>query len=545
MTVRVACPNPRCGASFGVAEDKLGQAGSCPECGTTLILTDSARAETVAYPDRVPTAGDIPARLGRYEVLRKLGEGGMGTVYLARDTQLDRHVALKVPQVPLRDRPEVLGRLYREARVAASFQHPNFCPIHEVGESEGWHYLAMAYVEGRTLAELIADGAPMPPRRAAAIARTLAQALREAHDRGIVHRDLKPSNVMINLRRELIIMDFGLARREGSDDPELTHSGVVLGSPHYMAPEQVRAERDAIGPATDVYALGVILYEMLAGRRPYVGAMSLVLGLIATSRPDPPSKHRPDLDPELESICLKAMAHDPADRFPSMAALVAALEGYLGRPGTPSPSPPGPAPAASRPSLLPAIEEIQLSPEPPEADRPRPASAYDTDDTGSAYHLATVAEPDLAETTADDDPWAGVPFDAPPPRKVAAKPSRSAARPPAAQRPEGGSWRLLADISYVLVCIAALAGILALLAYWATTGRGTIQVQPPGSTVVRIDGQVIPPEALSRPIELRVGEHELLATQGDRIVASQKFQVDPGPNPPLRVRPDPRPPARR
>ena len=535
MTVRVLCPSPTCGAAFAVDEGELGQPGCCPRCGTGFVLVDGARAETIAYEARESSRPALPARLGRYEVVRKLGEGGMGTVYLARDTQLDRPVALKVPHASGRDGAEALERFDREAKTAACFQHPNFCPIYDVGQVAGWHYLAMAYIEGQTLAAMIARDGAMPPRRAAAITRKLALALQEAHDRGVVHRDLKPSNVMVNRRRELILMDFGLARREGTDDPELTRSGLLLGSPHYMAPEQVRADRDAIGPATDIYALGVMLYEMLTGRRPFVGATALVLGLIATSRPDPPSTHRPDLDPELEATCLKAMAREPADRYPSMRALVAALEAYLARqqPAASSPAPPG---------RLPPVEEIQLAPEPELAGDSAPA-AFVEDESGSAYHL--VSQPDAAPAESpEDEAWAETLAELPrPSRTPAREPSRLAGPPrTVAAREHGRGLRSLADLMYVVLCVGGLVGVVALLVYWTSTGRGTIQLQltgPPG--VVRIDGQVIPPEDLERPIELRTGDHELLVTRGDRIVATERFQVNPGPNSPLRVRPGTRP----
>jgi serine/threonine protein kinase len=537
MTVRISCPDARCGASFEVAEQKLGQSGSCPQCGTSFILSDSRLAETVAYDSWGSTIRDVPPMLGRYEILRKLGHGGMGDVYLAHDSQLDRQVAIKVPHTEIRGSAEVLQRFYREAKTGARFQHPNFCPIHEVGRHEGWNYLVMAYIEGQTLASMIAKDGPMPLRRAAAITRKLAQALQEAHDQGITHRDLKPSNVMVNRRRELIIMDFGLARREGAEDPELTRSGVVLGSPQYMAPEQVRAESDRIGPATDIYALGVMLYEMLTARRPYRGALALVLGLIATSQPERPSKFRPDLDPELEAICLKAMAREPADRYPSMRALVAAIELYLERSSWTAT---GPSPNPQQGGPLPPVEEIQLLPEPEIVDnQSRLAFSAAADEPGSAYHLD--AEPEAAAT---DDPrtdsWANPALDSPSrsvPKDLPKPPRKDPWPKLKPRRDRGRLWRILVDLSYVLICLAGLAGGVAVFSYWATGARGTIEIQPPGhATAVRIDGQLIPPEKIKRPLELQAGEHELLVTAGDRVVASQKFEVIAGTNPPLRVR---------
>src|SRR5262249_44286023 len=159
--------------------------------------------------------------------------------------------------------------------------------------------------------------------------RKLATALQEAHARGVIHRDLKPSNVMISARGEPIVMDFGLARREEAVEARLTKDGAVLGTPAYMAPEQVRGETRTTGPACDIYALGVILYELLAGRLPFQGSVLNSLGKILTQDPPPPSRLRPDLDPQLEAICLKAMAKKVEDRYASMAELAAALAAQL------------------------------------------------------------------------------------------------------------------------------------------------------------------------------------------------------------------------
>jgi serine/threonine protein kinase len=203
-----------------------------------------------------------------------------------------------------------------EARAAATLHHPNICPVHEVGVHDGVPYLTMDFVEGQPLADLLAGGKPVPQRQAAALVRKLALALQEAHAKGVVHRDLKPSNVMINQRKEPVIMDFGLARRDSAGEARLTKVGAILGTPAYMSPEQVCGDVNAIGPGCDVYALGVILYELLAGRLPFEGPAMAVLAQILTQPPEPPSAHRPDLDPRLEVICLKALAKQPQDRYP-------------------------------------------------------------------------------------------------------------------------------------------------------------------------------------------------------------------------------------
>lgn len=541
MTVRVLCDNAECRAVFEVTEECLGQSGSCPRCGVSFVLSDSALNETRAYQSKNNPPIDIPVRLGRYDVIRKLGEGGMGAVYLARDTQLDRDVALKVPLASQRNTLEVLERFNREAKTGASFQHPNFCPIHEVGQHDGWNYLVMAFIDGQTLASMIAKDGPMPLRRAAAITRKLALALQEAHDRGITHRDLKPSNVMVSRRRELIIMDFGLARREGSDDPELTQSGVVLGSPHYMAPEQVRAEREQIGPATDIYALGVMLYEMLTGRRPFLGVMSLVLGLIATSKPEPPSKHRVDLDPELEGICLKAMAQNPIDRFKAMRALGDALEAYLANTDRPVWKPPALVRQAAQglPGPLPEVDDIQLVPDLDVREPKHETSAFvdDPEETGSAYHLDVTAIPPAPPPKPPaDNPWTA------PPMEETAWPSRELTAKPAS-RPKNTTKqsayirsRAVTDLALIILCLAILGAGIGGFGYFMNRDHGTILiVLPPFTADVRIDSKIVSPDDLKAPIELPTGEHELLLSRDNRILANERFKIVPGTNPPLNV----------
>src|SRR5947209_18507342 len=172
----------------------------------------------------------------------------------------------------------------------------------------------MAYIEGATLTVLIRRDRPLPPGRAVEVAYKLARALEEAHGRGIVHRDLKPANVMMNRRGEPVIMDFGLARRM-DQDTRLTHQGSVMGTPAYMPPEQVRGDLQLVGPASDQYSLGVILYELLSGHVPFKGTMGVVMAAVLDGKPRPLCELRPDVDPVLEGVCLKAMAANVADRF--------------------------------------------------------------------------------------------------------------------------------------------------------------------------------------------------------------------------------------
>lgn len=253
----------------------------------------------------------------------------MGLVYLAEDCQLDRKVALKIPHFDPKGDPLVLERFLREARAAATLDHPTICPVYDVGEINGIHYLTMAYIEGYPLSELLRRNKRLPMRKIALLVRMLALALEEAHQRRVIHRDLKPSNIMINQRKVPVIMDFGLARRIGKQDARLTPFGAALGTPAYMPPEQVNGDVDAMDCRSDMYSLGVTMYELLTGRVPFEGPPMAVLAQILSQEPNPPSAYRHDVDPRLEVITLRAMAKRSEDRFPSMAALAAALTCYL------------------------------------------------------------------------------------------------------------------------------------------------------------------------------------------------------------------------
>ena len=187
----------------------------------------------------------------------------------------------------------------------------------------------MAYIEGRPLSAFIQPDKPQPERQILIVVRKLALALQEAHEHGIVHRDLKPANIMVDKRSEPIIMDFGLARQLPREtNIRLTQTGMIIGTPAYMSPEQVDGEPDKIGPPTDQYSLGVILYELLTGQLPFRGSLMAVMAQILTKEPPPPSQLRPDLDPRIEAVCLKMMAKDPAERFASLKAVADEIRGH-------------------------------------------------------------------------------------------------------------------------------------------------------------------------------------------------------------------------
>jgi WD40 repeat protein len=326
-------------------------AQTCPECGTELPpggspwlcpqcllaqATDNPASKVAtldapsqAGPSTRDAAGEaFPQPFGGYELLKRVGRGGMGVVYKARQISLDRTVAVKVlPHGVLADKEQV-RRFRTEASAAGSLQHPNIVAVHEVGLWEDRHYLVMDFVEGPTLAELARAG-PLPPPRAACYIQTIAEAIHHAHERGILHRDLKPSNVLIDAANQPRITDFGLAKRLESGT-DLTVSGQVLGSPQYMPPEQAAGRRGQVGRRSDVYALGAILYHLLTGRPPFVGeALSNILPQVANDEPLTPRQLNPAVPPDLETLCLKCLEKEPNRRYPTALALAEELGRFL------------------------------------------------------------------------------------------------------------------------------------------------------------------------------------------------------------------------
>jgi WD40 repeat protein/tRNA A-37 threonylcarbamoyl transferase component Bud32 len=296
-----------------------------------LQLPDGIKLQTGAMGAGPPPA-ELPnaplSRIGEHELLSEIGRGGMGVVFKARHVRLHRVVALKMILGGLLARPEDLQRFETEAAAAAQLQHPNIVALYEVGTHDGQPYFSMEYISGSSLAQRVPLGV-LPGRLAASYLERLARAVHYAHGRGVIHRDLKPANVLLDDTDQPKITDFGLAKLLQGNSGQ-TRSGAILGTPSYMAPEQAGGKSKQIGPATDVYGLGAILYECLTGLPPFRGEtpMDTVLQVME-SDPVPPRLLNPKIDADLETICLKCLEKDPAQRYDSGEELADDLRRFL------------------------------------------------------------------------------------------------------------------------------------------------------------------------------------------------------------------------
>src|SRR5215210_5758144 len=259
---------------------------------------------------------------GRYQVTHRLGSGGMADVYCARDTHLGRDVALKMLHRRYAQDQEFVERFRREARSAAGLQHPNVVGVFDRGEHEGTYYIAMEHLPGRTLKEVVETEAPLRQERVIELGMQILAAAGFAHRRGVIHRDFKPHNVIVDDDWNAKVTDFGIARAGTS---EMTETGSIMGTAQYLSPEQ--AQGHAVTATSDLYSIGVMLYELLAGRLPFDGDSAVSIALKHLSQPPPPlSQLRPDIDPGLESVVMAALAKQPDQRWQSAEDLAAALE---------------------------------------------------------------------------------------------------------------------------------------------------------------------------------------------------------------------------
>jgi serine/threonine protein kinase len=324
---------PFCGFDFAAPEGRTGVTAVCPRCrrsfnayaqGDTLELLPGGRVAAVVGP-RSPVGSAVGRQFHEYRIVEEIGRGGMGVVYRAIQETLDRPVALKVILTGPNAGEEDVKRFLREAASAARLRHPNIVTVHELDVHEGIYYYTMDFIEGRNLAQMIGPGG-MEPGRAARLAARVALALEHAHRRGIVHRDLKPGNIIVQADGEPVITDFGLAcdlRRREEETCE------TAGTPAYMSPEQVLGLPMATEPATDIWSLGALFYEMLTGRPPFSGGTRELFEAIASQSAPPALQLRPELPPELSSAAMKCLEKNPDDRFPSAAALAERLWQWL------------------------------------------------------------------------------------------------------------------------------------------------------------------------------------------------------------------------
>lgn len=491
MPARFACPKGHQWESVADGSSRSDrETVVCPKCG-------SASLPAQLTVDEPKESSPLPERFGRYQIVKKLGEGGMGAVFLAHDTQLDRRVALKTPQFADTDHSLALERFYREARAAATLNHPNICPVHDVGEIDGVPYLTMAYIEGKLLSRFVNADEPLTQRQIATLVRKVALALHEAHSKGIIHRDLKPANIMVNRRGEPVVMDFGLARRRERSDVRLTRAGAMMGTPAYMPPEQVNGDIDAMGAGSDIYSLGIILYELLAGRLPFEGDMMAMLAQILMDQPKSPAEHRPDVDPALAAICLKALEKKVEDRFASMNEMAKALTEYLRGEAPAVPPPPSPS------------RSVRQEPRSPAAKSGEPG--FRVSQMGGLRSVAQVHK-DLM-------------LDGAPPSEVRKKRKRTDKGrriPP---------WLWIAGAASAAV--ALLIGVVILV----QTEHGTIRIElsdPNANVEVKVDG-TIDVTNLDEPLRLKAGEHGLVVTGKNYETISKSFTVKRGTNPVLRA----------
>jgi hypothetical protein len=375
-------------------------------------VADQAAEATRIAGHPVSGAVGSAATFGPYRLLERIGAGGMGVVYRAHDTRLNRDLALKVLTPAYRTDPEFGRRFLLEARAASALDHPNCCPVYDIGTAaDGSAYIAMAYCEGESVEQRLKRG-PLPLAAALAVARQVAAGLGAAHAKGIIHRDVKAANVMVAPDGHVRILDFGIAKMSGTD---LTSTGVLVGTIVNMAPEQFSA--GSVDARTDCWALGVLLYEMLTGHKPFAGQSAAeVMHRILTERPTPLGQWLPAPPPGLEQLLDRALSRDPAGRFATMEALAGTLRAVEEGPGparaapTPAtrgtrrraaliavlvilsilagglwlargglgpdrtltrlPEPPRPAPAPATPAAGPATGAARTAPDPPAAARP-------------------------------------------------------------------------------------------------------------------------------------------------------------------------------
>jgi serine/threonine-protein kinase len=355
LSLTVACP--ACGKPFSINSELAGRPGRCPHCNTafrTPTMPEGGSRETMVPPplpgqgsrdsssspppplprpaavpppsSRAAVQPGLPERIGPYNVSRELGRGAFGVVYQGFDAALKRDVAIKVLNRTALGSQKAVDRFLREAQVVAGMHHNHIVPVYQLGEHEGGYYIASRFIPGKSLTDAIPEDG-LPAERAVPWAIQLLDALAYAHAQGVMHRDVKPDNALLDEHGQLFLTDFGLAGWVGQ--AEMTQDGSVMGTPVYMAPEQARGTTREVGAASDQYSASVVLYELLTGHRPFEsGNIQVILHNVINTPPPPPSEWKADLDPELEAVCMTALAKHPDDRFASCADMAQALRDW-------------------------------------------------------------------------------------------------------------------------------------------------------------------------------------------------------------------------
>ncbi|MEZ6132587.1 MAG: protein kinase [Planctomycetaceae bacterium] len=465
-----------------------------------------------------------PKRFGRYQLLKLLGQGGMGAVYLAEDTELQRRVALKLPKIKGDSAGEMLDRFRREARTAATLTHPNICPVYEFGEIDGQFFLTMAYVDGQPLSYYTKKTKAIAARQAALLVRKLALALAHAHEKGIIHRDIKPANVMIDKSAEPIVMDFGLARRESSDDTRLTQTGTFVGTPAYVSPEQITNKKGEVDQRTDIYSLGVMLYEMLAKRLPFEAESALsMMAQVLTGTPEFPGIHRDRACPRLSEIAMKAISRDVTLRYQTMQELADDLTAYLKGDTQP------------RSANESGVESTSAS---------NSGSNGDMEETAAlnAEHIDflnfDLKEYDFGESLKPSNRKSSA--SGTQSRRRATENSPSKTKVQAAGRRSkgtrqvgdeingrgGGNSRILTAAGFAFAFVLVLGVILTI-----RTKHGSVRLDitgNPDDVEISVDGETISLEVAEQGYQIEVGEHSMIVKADGFETDTRKFVVDKG-----------------